>query len=391
MVWIGINTALSRGGALLFQRDMEFPSMIKSTPLKTHPMGSLTAHHQIRDSERHIGEVYASLDSSDLEAYRSGTYTRATAGLLDDAKYSIDSELVVAIINFTDAREIGPVEMRTILDIQTEVADILTMPLIPSITDALSPIVDSDTRFERSPWPAYYSSTRHFLENAPDFNKPIMGVLPSIGWSRRREILREYEGENVQLYAVDFAGLKATSQDCFSQLKDLIGDISSRGVEDNRILYAINYKQYHPVQGSDSYQSEAFALITEGFDIAGGTHIHRFGGSSDGEITDIKIFNSNTFEFDALELSSLRQRWKYPSSIPVDEFIGVSDGKMRSLRKLTNAELMNFAFKKLQSAIQNGDERSFLSRKSGYLGNVAGLGEAMARHYNTARESDLPV
>lgn len=386
MTQIDITTTISTDGGLFFQRDLEFPSRTIRTPLKTHPINCLTVDHGIRESTRDVAEVHRKIDATDLEAYRSNSTSQSLNELHKDLRYSINDELVVVFLEYTEAEGIEPEDMRAILDIQDEVADILTMPLIPKITDALSPYIDSGVRFDRTPWHPYYFSVRQFLENVVDYNKPAMGVLPPIGWSRRQEILREYEADGLQLYAIDFGGLKATSERGFKDLKNIIADINLRfAADDNeRVLFATNYWRYHAKKNANFYPSEAIALIAQGIDIAGETHNYRMGGSGNSEITDTKIYNPTEFGFDAVPLDELTERWNYQCSIPADQFAGVSDGKRRELRKLANAELMSNGLKKLRAAIQDGNERSFLEQKTGYQGDVATLANRMVRNYENA-------
>lgn len=393
MRMLDVSTTISTDGGLLFQRDIDFGNLLVETPSKTVPIEYLSATHSVQDNVRDIVEVYAELDTSDLEAYRSDTDPQPVVELKHDLRYRDDGEIVVVFLSYTDAQEIDPINMRTILEIQDEIGDVLTMPLMSPITDALSPIIDGEVRFDSSPWDPYYSSVRHFLENSVDYNKPVMGVLPMIGWSRCRELMREYEAAGVQLYAVDFAGLKATSEEPFNHLKNIVADISKRPRNQEKykesILYAVNYKRYHPVKNAESYPAEAVALITEGVDIAGGTHRHRHGGSDDIEITDTKVFNPNELAFDAVPLESLHEDWNYPTTITVDQFTEVGENRRRELRKVANAEMMNFALRKLRASINDGNARSFLKDKVGYQGTVASLAAEMVRTYDDATGPDL--
>lgn len=393
MRMLEVSTTISTEGGLFFQRDVEFGDGTIETPVKTIPIEYFSADHYVRDSVKDIVEVYAQVNVSDLEAYRSGTDPQPVEQLKEDVSYRYGSKIVVVFISYTDAQEIDPINMRTILEIQNEIGDVVTMPLMPPITDALSPLVDSDVRFDTSPWDPYYSSVRHFLENSVDYDKPIMGILPMIGSSRCREIMREYEAAGVQLYAIDFAGLKATSEGPYNQLKNIIADISKRPRNQEKykesILYTINYKQYHPTKNANLYPAEAFALITEGVDIAGGTHRHRHGGSGDIEITDTKIFNPNELGFDAVPLATLREKWDYPATITVDQFTSVGEDRQRELRKVVNSELMNLGLKKLRASIKHGNERGFLEEKDGYQGTVASLAAEMVRQYESATGPDV--
>lgn len=385
---IETETTSSNGG-LYVQKDVDFGEVLIPTPWKTTPSEYITANHYVEEQFQKISDVQVELNSTDLEAYRSGETTEALTNLKKKLKYSIDSEHVTIFVEYPSGQMIEPEEMRTILDIQSQYGDILSTPIQTDLIETLSPYMSNgNLDLEHSPYDAIYPTIRHFLENISDYSEPAMGILPLIGWERRRELLREYESDGINLLGLDYRGFKPTTDKLFNQHLNLISDLAARDQLSNSVLYAFNYKSYHPTKNGAPIPSEAIAQATFGVDILGGCHTYR-GAGGGGEITDVKIFNSNEFRFDRVELEAIPEQFPGGSTINPVDLSEFGYGKRTNLRKLINSELISRGLRKLRAAIRDGFEREFMEQKSGYSGAVKEQAIAVANKYDDATGENL--
>jgi hypothetical protein len=390
MVPIQIETERSSSdGGLYLQKDADFNGPTIPTPWKTAPVEHFTADHEIDDQYKKITDVQINLDSTDLEAYRSNEDSQSLTRLQEKLKYSREFDLVIVFVDFAGAQAIEPKDMRTILDIQSEYGNVLTTPIQSSLTETLSVYMNNgELDLDHSPYDAIYTTIRHYLENLDEYDYPAMGFLPLIGWQRRREILREYESAGLELIGLDYRGLKPTKSDVFQLHSDLIRDMAVRDQLGSSLLYAFNYKSYHPKRKGHPIPSEAIALSTFGVDILGGCHVNRGAGGS-GEITDVKIFNTSNFLFERVELDAIQDQFPGDSTIDPSELADFQYGKRTNLRKLINSEMLSVGTRKLRAAIRDGNERTFMEKKSGYLGDIQEQAVEIAARYDDAKGPDI--
>lgn len=389
-VGVEIETSSSDGG-IFIQKSMDFgqSNCIIPGPWKTSPLKYFTKSHSIEDRFRKIADVQVELNSTDLEAYRSDEMTEALSNLKTMRKPDFGPELVTVLIEYPSGQEIGSRDMRTILDIQSEYGDILSTPIQRNLIEALSPYMENgELDLNHSPYDAIYPTIRRYIENAKDYDEPAMGILPLIGWQRRRELLREYEADGINLLGLDYRGLKPTTSKMFEQHLKLMGDLASRDKEMESVLYAFNYKSYHTPPNSGPISSEAIALATFGVDILGGCHVHR-GAGGDGKITDVKIFNPNNFLFTRVPLDDPSQ---YPGSSSLVEpstLVQYGYEKRTNLRKVINAQRIAISLQKLRASVRDGEERGFLQGKVGYTGGFGEQSKEIARKYDHAKQENV--
>lgn len=391
MVEVGVTVEKSSSdGGIFLQKDIDFGRNWADIPgpWKTSSVEYFTQSHKIDPEYRKLTDVQVELSSTDLEAYRSDESTEALENLGDKLNHS-DSEIVVVLIEYPSGQEIDSREMRTILDIQSEYGDVLSTPIQRNLIEALSPFMENgELNLDHSPYDAIYPTTRRFIENASDYAEPSMGILPLIGWQRRRELLRDYERAGINLLGLDFRGFKPTKPEMFDQHLKLIGDLAARDKELESVLYAFNYKSYHTPPNSAPIPSEAIALATFGVDILGGSHVNR-GVGGDGKITDVKIFNSNEFLFSRVPLDSPDQFPGQTNIVEPSTLLQYGYEKRTNLRRIINDQRISISLKKLRAAIQNGEERGFMQGKAGYMGGFKDQSEAMARRYDDAKQENV--
>jgi hypothetical protein len=390
MEQIDIETeSSSSDGGIFLQKDATIGDVKVPTPWQSTPIEYFTAEYYINDQFRKISDVQIELNSTDLEAYRSDETTQPLVKLQEKLKYSIESELVSVFVEYPAGQVIEPEEMRTILDIQSEFGDILSTPIQADLIETLSPFMSNgELDLNHSPYDAIYPTVRHFLESIDRYSQPVMGILPLIGWERRRELLREYENAQIKLLGLDYRGFKPTKSQMFDQHMKLMSDLAVRDRLAKGILYAFNFKSYHPTRGGGPIQSEAVALSTFGVDIFGGCHQFR-GAGGGGEITDVKIFNPNQFYFDRIALESITESLQTSDVVDPKDLVEYGYGKRTNLRKLINADLLSKGFRKLRAAIQDGHEKEFMQNKIGYSGDLTHQAVAMAKKYDDAKGEDI--
>lgn len=357
------------------------------TPIKAVPVGKITTRDSVDRNIRQIAQVHVKLGPADLEAYRSNNLSQALQNLEDKLAHTIDEEVRVVIFEYTDGHEIGQQDMDTLVEIQAEYADIVTAPCQPELADPITPVIeDGRANLDHSPFRALRASVEHFTEalNRANLDKPAMGVLPLLAPGHQRQILKIYEDADVEFLAIDFRGLKPTTEEVQEWLKELIADLTVRAELDKWILYALNYRKYFPTQNATIHPSEGIALLGSGFDILGETHVSRIYIQGEHEVTNMKAFDPSGLGFRNVSLNNIVDEWPQRSTISAARLDSVGESKRNSLRNLANAESMNYALRALRAAVENGDARQFLESKeasSSHHGHIL----AMEEIYNTAR------
>jgi len=390
MIPIHIETARSSSdGGLYLQKDATIHESTIPTPWKTTPAKYFTADHDIDDQYKKVTDIQIELDPTDLEAFRSNEESQTLTRLQEKLKYSREFDLVIVFVEYAGGQAIEPMDMRTILDIQSEYGDVLSTPIQSSLIETLSPYMNhGELDLDHSPYDAIYPTIRHYLENLDKYENPAMGILPLIDWQRRREILREYESADLKFIGLDYRGFKPTTDEYFDLHANLIKDLAVRDQLANTLLYAFNFKSYHPKRNNHPIPSEAVALSTFGVDILGGCHVNR-GAGGNGEITDVKIFNTNTFLFDRIELEAVQEQFPGDPTVETTQLADFQYEKRTQLRKLINAEMLSIAFRKLRAAIRDGNERTFMEKKSGYLGDIQEQATEIADRYDDAKGPNI--
>lgn len=328
-------------------------------------MDCVSEHGGIADKERDVAELYVSLTPVDLEAYRSDEDTSDLQKIEKQSNAVLEDEIAVLFIEYSETADISRTNMRTLLDIQKEHADVLTNPIQPTLFDAISPLIEEEYDLDNPPMIPYTRSLERFFEGIDDSTRPVMGILPPVVFDDRgREILSYYEQYGVTWFAYDFRGLKATTNRVYTEIEDLVVDLGTRREAEQRVLYALNYKPYHVSGDDEVIPSEAVLLAGSAFDIVGGTHIYR-GGGDGGKSDTIKIMNPNEFGFDPIPYDDLVDKWKVNSTIPPEVLDDVGRNKQREMRKIINAEQLSRTFKKLRAAIKTGEAGNLLDGKEG--------------------------
>jgi len=384
---VEINTNISTDGGLFSTGQLEWGPHQINTPVKAIPVEKLTARDTVDRDIRQIAQVCVQLGPADLEAYRSGNHPQALQTLEDKLTHTLEDEVKVVIFEYTDGHEIGQPDMDTLVELQDEYADIITAPCQPELAEPLMPVIeDGRNGMDHSPFQALRASIEHFKEalNRANLEKPVMGVLPPLAPGHQRQILTLYEDINTEFLAVDFRGLKPTTERVYDWLQDFIADLTVRGELNNRVLYALNYRKYFPRRGASIHPSEGIALVGSGFDILGETHVSRVYIDGDHEVTNVKAFDPSTFGFQNVSLDNLQSEWPQASTISPSRLDSVGESKRRELRQLSNAESLNYGLRAFRAAVLNGEARRFIESKTASELLSQHI-QAMEEMYNTAR------
>lgn len=386
------DTTVSTEAGLFFDKTATWDTGSVGSFTKAIPGDNLSSVDTVDPVAQDVVEVYVAVDATDLEAYRSGRYVDKIMKKVRKFRHTRDDSLNFLFFEHRGDSDISRSDIATMIEIQNQFADVIVSPLHPVLTDPISPAINNrkdDLGF--SPFPAYRKGVERFLEIATDkgVDKPLMGTIPPIGFSRQREILVTLEDFDVQMLAVDFRGFKPTTPKHYDPVRDLIADLSKRGKIADRILYSINHKAYHPLRNRDQFPSEEVALVGSGFDIIGGTHISRTGGGPSGPKTSAKIFDPTKLVVRDVPLSELNRKWPKTATIGSDRYLSVSESTQGKLRKLVNAEGLYYSFNELQKAVKSGNERDFLATKEGFTPSLEQTLSKMVSTYQSATGPSL--
>lgn len=384
---VDIDTNISTDGGLFSTGGLSWDSYKFDTPVKVIPAGKLTSRDTVDRDIRQIAQVCVRLGPADLEAYRSGNHPQPLQTLENKLAHTLEDEVRVVVFEYTDGHEIGQQDMETLVELQAKFGDIITAPCQPELAEPIMTVIeDGRNGMDRSPFRALRASVEHFRESVDraDVEKPVMGVLPLIAPGHRRQILTLYEDIGVEFLAIDFRGLKPTTDRVHDWLQEFIADLTVRGELNKRVLYALNYRKYFARPNASVHPSEGIALVGSGFDILGETHVSRIVIDGDHQVTNTKAFDPSVLGFRNVSLDRIQDQWPQASTITASRLDSVGESKRRDLRKLANAESLNYGLRAFRAAVENGDARQFIESKeaSSLLRDRI---QAMEEMYNTAR------
>jgi hypothetical protein len=359
-------TNISAEGGLFTTRTVSWDGYEIETPVKTIPAKNLTSKDQIDSEIRHIAQAGVELEPADLEAYRSGKQPQAIQNLQKKLANTVDTEVQVAIFEYTDGHEINQLDMDTLVEIQNEYADIITMPCQPGLSEPLMDMIDDGrSNLNNSPFRALRSGVENCKEalSRKELDKPVMGVLPLLSPGHRRQILKIYEDIDIDFLAIDFRGLKPTKDTVYDWLEEFVADLTVRGEFESHILYALNYRKCFPKRNSDLHPSEGITLVCSGFDVLGETHVSRRVIDGDYEPSNTKAFDGSSLGYKDIPLDNMQDEWPHGSTISGSQLDNAGTGKRRKLRQLANAEWLNYSLRAFRAAIDNGEVRQFIENK----------------------------
>lgn len=387
---LNFETEVSTDGGLFFQKDVSWSDYRLEMPLNTTPIKFHRGENYLPGSKRDVADVYHDVSAADLVDYRNGKKQDFIDRILYDLRDSDPSAVQIVFLEFTETSEISQEDMRTLLEIQSQHADILTKPIQQKVTGAIQSDKDVSTGWdaEISPFRAYRRSVERFIETADEYNLPAMAVLAPIGFSRLQELVSTYIDRDVNLFAYDWRGKKPSIGTNHSDIKDLMTHLGRTGDARELVFYSLNHRSYHSTGEERFLPAEELALTGMGFDIIGGRFRPKAGGGSS-ELESLKVFNPNEFGYDDIPTEAPPGQYPVSSSLDLSQIATSGDSKNRELRKILNAEGLSSALRKLRASIRDGNERSFLEEKRGYTGNVESAMTSFARAYDDATGMDV--
>jgi hypothetical protein len=383
---VEIETDIQTARGLFATGTISWDSYEIDTPVKAIPAAKLTTQDTVDEDIREIAQVGAEIGPADLEAYRSGNQPQSLQNLEKKLSHRIEPEVQIVVFEYTDGHEIGQRDMDTLVEIQNKYADIITAPCQGELAEPLmSSIDDGRGGMNHSPFQALRASVEHFKEalTRANIEKPIMGILPLLSPGHQRQILTLYEDIGAEFLTVDFRGKKPTTDEVYEWVQEFIADLAIRGELSNHVLYALNYRKYFSRRNATLHPSEALALVGSGFDVLGETHISRMGPIGDHEVTNMKAFDAQAFGFRNVPLDDIQGQWPQASTINPARINAVGDSKRGALRKLANAESLNYSLRAFRAAVKNGDVKEFLENKEA-ASMLQEEFQAMIEMYDTA-------
>jgi hypothetical protein len=107
------------------------------------------------------------------------------------------------------------------------------------------------------------------------------------------------------------------------------------------------------------------------------------GPIGDHEVTNMKAFDAQAFGFRNVPLDDIQGQWPQASTINPARIDAVGDSKRGALRKLANAESLNYSLRAFRAAVKNGDVKEFLENKEA-ASMLQEEFQAMIEMYDTA-------
>lgn len=380
-----IEAEISSDGGLLFQTDATWPNTRLEAPINTTPVKSMTARNAVHDDHQVIADVYHDISSGDLEELREGAVSETEARIKEDFRYDDEFDVVVLFLEYDETKQMPREDMNSLIELQHEHADILTMPLQPKATNAIRSDreVTAGWDMEEPPWRGYKSSVETFLDVAQDYDEPAMATLSSMSFSRLQELARTFIGSGVHMFAYDWRSCKPSDTDNHDGIRSLLQHLIDRGEARDQVFYSLNHPNYIASGDEEFYPAEALGLVGMGFDIVGG-RFRPIGGGGGSSSESMKVFDPMEFVYVDVPNDAEPEDYPVNPSIDLTQIAEASDSKNRNLRRLINAEGLSIGLTMLRAALQDGNERTYLENLDGYTGSVKEAMESFATAYNDA-------
>lgn len=365
------------------------------TPAAANLPGKLRQHESFHPESRGVSELYRTVGGDDLdEAMRDPEGARVNRDLESQYERVQDGELAVTFTKYTETQTLDPAHASYLVELHAAYSDIITVPMMPkligNIEDGLS---DPNYR-------SFKKSVHAFLHQVEERypEKPVMGLIPRLGWEFINDLLGVYQAHDVAAYAFDFDRCKVTTATQISMIRPLMQNIANRGIEEHSLFYAINPS---PGVWDDNIEARPAADIASlglGFDIVGGRHVapkidpeafEDMEGDEDEEV-EFRLFDSQEWIYRDIPVSQLSEAFPETSAFDPDAVAtrvrqSPSNAKYR-LQHLVNGEQQALAAANLRTALESNDAYSTVTEKGGVTSQVESAFGTVREGFDAARE-----
>ncbi|WP_181691358.1 hypothetical protein [Natronomonas sp. LN261] len=320
-----------------------------------------------------VQELYRTFGDDTLTELSRGTDTEFVDQLAKQA-VEVPDVLTVAFLKYTETDTLSPSDAALLVDILATTSDVITIPLMPKVARAVGE--DERTGSSRDPaYRMYRESVERFLEAAREraLNRPVMGVLPMVGWEYIRDLLPLYREHGVELFCLNFDRSRITAQSKVAMMRPLARHITRNNLEERVLLYAINLHHANRDATLGLRPGDDFCGFGMGLDVIGGMHESpNIPGDKFDEMEDsesFKLFDRIQRGYRDVPLDQLAAA--IPDDLQLDgEFVqqrveATGENTRRRYQKIINAEQMELAAKSVRHAMGTGTVQAELTDRVG--------------------------
>lgn len=360
------------------------------TPTSAIEIDKTREHEPVNPVARGVNELYKQVSGEDLTAARRGSSTAIVESLQRGFNKTHEGELNVAFISYDETGNLPLADAAYLVDVLDTFSDIIPVPLMPKTAGS----VDPENGTTDPAYQSYRGSVENMLEaieeRAPD--TPVMGVLPMLGWEYIEDLMDLYARHDIRAFCLNFNRRKITASRQVSIIRPLMRSISTRGIEDNVLIYGINPSPGSRDDALGFRPAADFASFGMGIDIIGGTHVppkmppHVFeeiGETEEEEETTFRLFDRDVGGYREVPLSDLPS--EFPDDSPMEgedvteRIRNMSKNALNRLQKVVNAEQKALEAKEIRSEME--DESAF-----DYMGSKPGVTPDTMRSFQEVRE-----
>ena len=349
----------------------------KSVPTPT--AANLPAKHQGEDGDfhpdsRNVNELYKTASGSDLDkAMRDPNGGELNKGLQSQYKKTNDDELNVVFIKYKESSRLAAEHAVYLSDVMSAYSDLIAVPTMPKLVEN----VDPDNGISDPHYKRFKKSVVTFLNQVDQRHneKPVMGIIPRLGWEFIDDLLGIYEDYGILAYAFDFQLRKTTTGQQLAMIQPLMQSIAARGIEENVLFYALNPARGGRVGGVNAIPAADIASFGLGFDIIGGRHespnrpSEVYEQMEEESKTNFRLFDREEWVYRDVPVSQLLEEFPEESGINPQRVVervkrSPQNAKYR-LQQLLNSEQQALAAKDLREELETGEAYSEVRNKMG--------------------------
>lgn len=260
-------------------------------------------------------------------------------------------------------------ERNFVLDTEYSYSDIPCLPITPFIVKA---VVKGE-----SPFQDYLSFIRRSIEYLKSFNeKPIMGIVPDLGYGYLEELIKLYVEKNVNAFCIDLdchtpVSHKPAILKCFRILKEY-------ELLEKSLFYALNVNSGRFVKNKIVVNAKDVLSFGFGLDAMGRRHRVKYPSKEtikklgpkwkplDRKENKLRLFNKTDYGYYRAENANEIKNYPLDSSIPLKTFtqkFSVIDPFILHSQKIFNMEQLGLEAFTIRNIIEDEIPIEYLERK----------------------------